>query len=160
MYCTFHLLKSATENCGSFDPDFIWNLQKCPTQREYAKKLADFERASPVAANYLGAISPKNWCLWPHVNIHALHGHRTRNYVESCNSLISEIRAMSPLDALDAMASTRFHCTKSSARQPRSGWKGAKFSQNTPNNYMTLSAFCRPIFGSHVERTVWVCFVI
>ncbi|KNH04389.1 hypothetical protein XU18_4356 [Perkinsela sp. CCAP 1560/4] len=95
MYCTFHLLKNAKENCGSFDPDFIWNLQKCPTQRGYAKKLADFEKVSPVAANYLGATSPK---------IHALHGHRTSNYVEICNSLISEIRAMSPLDALDAMA--------------------------------------------------------
>ena len=104
MYCTFHLLKNAKKNCGNFDPDFIWNLEKCPTQREYAKKLADFERVSPVAANYLGAISPKNWCAWPHVNIHALHGHRTSNYVESCNSLISEIHAMSSLDALDAMA--------------------------------------------------------
>ena len=102
MYCTFHLLKNAK---GKFrSSDFIWNIQKCPTQREYAEKLADFEKVSPVAGNCLGAISPKNWCLWPHVNIHALHGHRTSNYVESCSSLMSEIRAMSPLDALDAMA--------------------------------------------------------
>ncbi|KNH01409.1 Zinc finger SWIM-type [Perkinsela sp. CCAP 1560/4] len=48
-------------------------------------------------------MKPEEWCLWPHVSTHALHGHRTSNYLESSNSAIRQIRVMPPLNALDAM---------------------------------------------------------
>ena len=70
---------------------------------EYKAKISKLEALPPDAAHYLRGMKPEEWCLWPHVWKHALHGHRTSSCVESSNSVIRQIRAMSPLNALDAM---------------------------------------------------------
>ncbi|KNH05628.1 mutatorlike transposase [Perkinsela sp. CCAP 1560/4] len=95
--------KSVHMNCAKLPEGFLLDIQASESATDYNEKLSKLEALSPDAAHYLRGTKPEEWCLWPHVWTHALHGHRTSNYVESSNSAILQIRSMSPLNALDAM---------------------------------------------------------
>ena len=103
MNCTFHILKNVQRSCGKFPEWFLWVIQASESATEYNEKLLKLEALSPDAAHYQRGMKPEEWCLWSHVSTHALHGHRTSSCVESSNSVIRQIRAMFPLNALDAM---------------------------------------------------------
>ena len=93
--CTFHIFNNVQRNCGKFPEGFLWAIQASESATQYNEKLLKLEALSSDAAHYLRGMKPEEWCLWPHVWTHALHGHRTNDYAESSNSAILQIRAVS-----------------------------------------------------------------
>ena len=103
--CAKHLMTNARADpkvSNKFTGGMVWATQGQMTEEGYNAAFEKLEKSPPTAATCFRNVEPGLRCLWPQVLAgRPLRGHKTNNFVESCNSWLLEARSGGPLDAAD-----------------------------------------------------------
>ncbi|OQR84116.1 hypothetical protein ACHHYP_13875 [Achlya hypogyna] len=100
IHCTRHIVQNVKTVCSSaFNVDLqrlLWDAQRSPTCDSYLSALRILSLKLPRAADYVEAIDPGTWALYPHLHTTPLYGWRTTNFVEAANSEALPARSKDP----------------------------------------------------------------
>ncbi|KAF4317401.1 hypothetical protein G195_009239 [Phytophthora kernoviae 00238/432] len=86
MMCTRHLLEGMREGKGielqPEDEALVWQAQRAEAESEYLVAVAQLSRQNEEAANYIRALEPIRWCLYPYLAMRKMYGWQTTRYEE------------------------------------------------------------------------------
>jgi hypothetical protein len=108
-FCTFHIMRNLLAGFKHFThthKSLIWSLQGAKWEALFISNLETIKKeCGDDVEQYLRAIPPDKWALYPSIGNVKLYGWRTTNFVESVNgtTLLDGLRRKSPLQFLDGI---------------------------------------------------------
>jgi hypothetical protein len=119
MLCTQRLLEDMREAHGIVlqeeDEALVWQAQRAEAESEYLASVAELSRQNEAAAQYIRAVEPARWCLYPYLAMRKMYGWQTTRFEEldlGADTLgLAPLRKQLPYEGIKVLSLLAMHAT-------------------------------------------------